>query len=301
MKLGAALKASYALLSASQELWLSLCLAPKRVFESFGAFCMHIAQRWAPTRPASPAKLEGWLRWAPLISLGATLLAWHWLAQHYPPFILPSPAAVLVRAWHKLLDGTLLFHALVTLSEALLGLILGSLAAFLLGVPMAKSALAERLLSPFVIASQGVPFVAVAPLIFIWFGNGTLAKAVVCALVVFFPMAINIMTGLRSAPAVLRDLFRAMQANAFETFTKLELPAALPFVFAGLRVSVTLSMVGAIAGEFLSASRGLGFLVSLGSGTYDTPLVMVSVIVTIVLALALYALVRIVERRVLLG
>lgn len=260
---------------------------------------MYIAQSWTPQPTRPTAQAHRGLRWAPFVSLFLAVAAWHALSAQYPPFILPSPALVLMRAWQKLLDGTLLAHVLVTLAEALLGLAMGSVMALLIGVPMAKSALAERLLAPFVVASQGIPFVAVAPLIFIWFGNGTFAKALVCALVVFFPMTINIMVGVRSAPAVLHALFRMMQATPWETLVKLELPAALPFVFAGLRVSVTLSMVGAIAGEFLSASRGLGFLVSLGSGTYDTPLVMVSVLVTIALTLSLYGSVRLAERLVL--
>ncbi|MDW8395199.1 MAG: ABC transporter permease [Anaerolineae bacterium] len=245
------------------------------------------------TRRQTPNAL---LRLAPLLSLLIALIGWHALALRYPPFILPGPVLVLERLTQRALDGSLVQHAGVTLSQALLGLLMGAGAALMLGVPIAKSPLADRLLSPFVVASQGIPFVAVAPLIFIWFGNGPLAKALVCALVVFFPMTINLVAGLRSAPLVLRDLFRALRATPLETFLKLELPSAIPFVFAGLRVSVTLSMVGAIAGEFLSASSGLGFLINLGNGTYDTPLVMASVLVTVLLSLSLYGLVRLSER-----
>ena len=245
-----------------------------------------------------PVLLAGQMleRFAPLLSLSLFIGVWHWLSLRYPPFILPGPASVARRFLEKIADGSLPFHALVTLSEALPGLLLGTLAAFALGIPVSRSRLADRLLSPFIVASQGVPFIAVAPLLFIWFGNGPLTKVLVCALVVFFPIVINVIAGLRSAPQTLRDLFRALNATPAQTFMKLELPAALPFIFAGLRVGGTLSMVGAIAGEFLSADRGLGFLVNLGNSFYDTPLVIVGVLTIVGLALSVYGAIRLVER-----
>jgi NitT/TauT family transport system permease protein len=196
----------------------------------------------------------------------------------------------------KLLDGTLIMHTLTTLSEAIPGLLLGAAIAFALGFPIAKSRLADKLLSPFIIASQGIPFIAIAPLLFIWFGSGLTTKILVCALIVFFPIVINVIAGLRSVPQTLRDLFRSLNATPTETFLKLELPAALPFIFAGLRVGGTLAMVGAITGEFLSADRGLGFMINLGNGLYDTSLVIVGIITIVLIALAIYGSVRALER-----
>ncbi len=236
------------------------------------------------------------VRLAPVMGLVALLVVWQVLSLRYPAFILPGPARVAERFVEKLFDGTLIGHALTTLSEAIPGLLLGTLAAFTLGFPVAKSRLADRLLSPFIVATQGVPFIAVAPLLFIWFGSGLTAKILVCALIVFFPITINVIAGMRSVPQSLRDLFRALNASPLETFTKLELPAALPFVFAGLRVGSTLSMVGAITGEFLSSDRGLGFMINLGNGLYDTSLVMVGVIAIVLIALCLYGCVRLLER-----
>ena len=117
-----------------------------------------------------------------------------------------------------------------------------------------------------------------------------------CALIVFFPITINVIAGMRGVPQPLRDLFRSLNATPAETFTKLELPAALPFIFAGLRVGSTLSMVGAITGEFLSSDRGLGFMINLGNGLYDTALVITGVIAIVLIALALYGGVRLLER-----
>ena len=126
--------------------------------------------------------------------------------------------------------------------------------------------------------------------------DGMDAERLMAALIVFFPLTINVITGLRSAPQSLRDLFRALNATRLEMLLKLELPATLPFLFAGLRISGTLSVVGAITAEFVSTGRGLGYLVNLGKGLYDTPLVMAGVVSIVALALSLYALVRLIER-----
>jgi len=252
--------------------------------------------RLAKAPPASALRHAMVVRLAPLPGLFLFLAVWHWLSLRYPPFILPGPASVARRFAEKVADGSLIVHALTTLSEAIPGLIVGALAAFALGLPIAKSRLADRLISPFIVASQGVPFIAVAPLLFIWFGSGLTTKILVCALIVFFPIVINVIAGLRSVPPVLRDLFRSLNATPVETFLKLELPAALPFVFAGLRVGGTLSMVGAIAGEFLSADRGLGFMINLGNGLYDTPLVIAGVLTIVMIALGIYSAVRLAER-----
>jgi NitT/TauT family transport system permease protein len=233
---------------------------------------------------------------APLLLGGLMLVGWHVLSLGYPAFILPGPGMVFERFVEAAVTERLLFHAAVTLSEALPGLVIGTLGAFALGYPVAKLPLVDQLLSPLIVASQGVPFVAVAPLLFIWFGSGWLAKVIVCTLIVFFPIVINVIVGLRSVPPLWRDVFRAMRANARQQFWKLELPAALPHIFAGLRVGGTLSMVGAITGEFLSADRGLGFLVNVANGQYDTPLVMVCVLTMILCALMIYGGIRLLER-----
>ena len=238
------------------------------------------------------------LRLIPLMGVAGFLLVWQLLSLRYARFILPSPLDVLAKLGERLQDGTLLVHIAVTLSEAVPGLLIGTALAFLVGYPVAKSRVADRLLSPFIIASQGIPFVAIAPLLFIWFGGGLVTIILICTLIVFFPIAINVMTGVRNVPLLWHDLFSAAHATPWQRFTKLELPAALPFVFAGLRVGGTLSMIGAITGEFLSASdRGLGFLVNQGNGLYDTPLVMLAVVVIVALALLIYGGIRLLERR----
>ena len=250
-----------------------------------------------PTHREPRARLSAWaLRLAPLATLGVFVLIWHLASLRYPPFILPGPALVAARLAEKLADGTLIAHTAVTLSEAIPGLILGALLGFITGYPIAKSHIADRLLSPFIVASQGVPFIAIAPLLLIWFGNGPGAKIFLCAIVVFFPITINVIVGLRSIQPQLRDLFRSLNASRRDTFSKLELPAALPMVLAGLRVGGTLSMIGALAAEFLGTDRGLGFVINQGRGLYDTPLVLAGIVTTVVTALCIYGSIRLLEK-----
>ncbi|HBX67856.1 MAG TPA: ABC transporter permease [Chloroflexi bacterium] len=235
------------------------------------------------------------------ISILLALLFWELLARFsgYPPFILPGPALVWQRFLQTLSDGSLLRHTLVTLEEVLLGLALGVITATSLGYALAKFDWLERLLSPYIVASQSVPVVAIAPLLVIWFGAGLVSKVLIAALIVFFPVLINTIVGLRSVPAGLRDLMRSLQATPWQTFRLLEVPAALPVFLAGLRVGATLAVIGAVVGEFVGANRGLGFLVNLGRGMYDTALVFVAVFALITLAMLLYGAVALLETHLL--
>jgi len=254
------------------------------------------------TRPlASPSPARSFRLGAPWLSLGALLLLWHLVSRWsaLPPFILPAPESVGLRLVQVLRDGTLLRHTLVTLSEVLLGLAAGVSGAGVLGYALAKSPRLERLLSPYLVASQSTPMVAIAPLLVIWFGPGMFSKVLICALVVFFPVLVNTIVGVRGVPADLRALMRSLRATPWQTFRLLELPAAMPVLLGGLRVGATLSVIGAVVGEFMGAHRGLGFLINLGRGQYDTALVFVAVGALIALALCLYGGVLLLERRAL--
>jgi NitT/TauT family transport system permease protein len=149
--------------------------------------------------------------------------------------------------------------------------------ATVLGYLLARSLHLERLLSPYIVASQSIPIVAIAPLLVIWFGPGLFSKILVCALIVFFPVLVNTVVGVRSVPPDLRDLMRSLQSSRWQTLKYLELPAALPVFLGGLRIGATLSVIGAVVGEFVGAKSGLGFLVNVGRGIYDTSLVFVAV------------------------
>jgi NitT/TauT family transport system permease protein len=216
-----------------------------------------------------------------------------------PAFILPGPIEVGRVLARSLEDGSLIAHTGVTLQEVLLGLFLGSTVAVVLGYPLARSKRVERLMSPYIVASQAIPTVAIAPLLVIWFDTGLLSKVLVCALIVFFPILINTVVGLKSVPDDLRDLMRSLRATRGQVFRHLEVPSALPSLLGGLKIGATLSVIGAVVGEFVGAEAGLGFLINQARGLYNTPLVFASLITLMTLALALYALVAMVERAVL--
>jgi len=236
-----------------------------------------------------------------LVSLFLAIIIWSLIARlgNFPAFILPMPGLVWRRFLESLGDGSLLRHTFTTLSEVLSGLVIGVFFATTLGYLLAKSTLLERLLAPYVVASQSVPVVAIAPLLVIWFGAGLFSKLLICALIVFFPVLVNTIVGLRSVPEDLGDLMRSLQASRLQTFRLLEAPAALPVFLGGLRIGATLSVIGAVVGEFVGADRGLGFMINRARGQYDTALVFVAVFTLVLLALSLYGIVVQMERRLL--
>jgi NitT/TauT family transport system permease protein len=244
-----------------------------------------------------------WKRQVVLIPLSVILFILLWAVftnvGQFPAFILPPPGLVWQRLWQVLEDGSLLRHSLVTLGEVLAGLFLGASFASALGYILAKSPSVERLLSPYVVASQSIPIVAIAPLLVIWFGPGLFSKVLICALIVFFPVLINTIVGIRSVPEDLRDLMRSLQATRWQMFHHLELPASMPVFLGGLRIGATLSVIGAVVGEFVGADKGLGFLINRARGQYDTALVFVAVFSLVLMAMSLYGLVVILETRLL--
>jgi NitT/TauT family transport system permease protein len=232
------------------------------------------------------------------VSLLAGLAAWGLVARmaHLPAFILPSPLDVWLRLLSAIQDGTLLANTAATLLEIMLGLCLGVGLATILGYLVAKSRALERVLSPYLVASQAVPLVAIAPLLVIWFGPGMFSKVLICALIVFFPVLVNTIVGVRAVPAALQDLMRSLHA----ILLKLEIPASLPVFLGGLRIGATLSVIGAVVGELVGSDSGLGFLINVGRGQYDTALVFVAVFVLMAMALLLYGLVAWLEARALM-
>lgn len=213
----------------------------------------------------------------------------------YPAFFLPTPERVASRFIEAVREGTLQKHTLITLGEVFAGLALGLSVAFVLGYLLAKSRTLERVLSPYLVASQAIPIVALAPLLVIWFGAGSMSKVLVCALTLFFPVLINTIVGVRGVDSDLVELMRSLQASRWQRFRLLELPASLPVLFGGLKVGVTLSVIGAVVGEFVGADRGLGFLVNLARGLFDTPLMFVALFTLMFIALGLYLLVSALE------
>ncbi len=234
--------------------------------------------------------------------LGLFLALWQAIVVvgGYPPFILPPPGAVMGRLVTGWADGTIAPHALRTLIEVALGFGVGAAAALVVGYLLARSAFVERLVSPYIVAAQATPILALAPILTLWFGPGLTSKVVICALIVFFPIAISTMVGIRSVDAGLLELGRSLRATRRQVLTTLEIPAALPSIFGGLRVGVTLAVVGAIVGEWAGADQGLGLLINLARGSlFDIPLLFATLVTIALLGVALYVVVVLVERLLL--
>ncbi len=236
------------------------------------------------------------------ISFLLLILAWHLLATigGYDRFILPGPLDVWQQLQIVVADGRLLRHTLITVSEVIPGLLIGCLVAIPLGYLLAKSPLAERLISPYLIGSQAIPIIAIAPLLTIWVSSTYWSRVTVAVLVVFFPIAINTIAGMRSVPVELYDLMNSLQASRWQVMRKLELPAALPILLAGLKVGATLAVIGALVGEFVQPkSQGLGYLLVTARYQFKTDLVFVVLITLAVMALTMYGLVALLEKRLL--
>ena len=248
-----------------------------------------------------PKTLHSLSRWLGLASILLAIPAWMLIVQvsQLPKFILPSPVDVWKRFLTALTDGSLLYHTGITLVEIMLGLLAGVSFATIVGYALAKSRALETILSPYLVASQAIPIVAIAPLLVIWLGDGILSKVIICALIVFFPVLVNTIVGVRAVAPSLYDLMGSLRASRWQILWKLELPASLPVLLGGLRIGATLSVIGAIVGELVDAQEGLGFLLQLGDFQYDTSMVFVAVFMLVALALGLYGIVTLLEKRFL--
>jgi NitT/TauT family transport system permease protein len=229
------------------------------------------------------------------------ILAWQLVVVvgNYPRFLLPSPLVVAERLVRAVGEGTIAPHAAATLLAVGLGLLVGVSSALVVGIVLARSAFAERLLSPYIVAAQATPILALAPLIVLWFGTGLASKVLICALICFFPMAVATTVGLRSVDARLVELARSLRATHRQILSQIEVPSALPQILGGLKVSVTLAVVGAIVADWVVNDRyGLGVLLNLARASlFDIPLMFATLLTIAVTGVALYLSVVLVERR----
>jgi NitT/TauT family transport system permease protein len=218
---------------------------------------------------------------------------------HTSPLVLPAPSVVVQSLWQGLNSGYLWPHIVHTLTEVVLGLLLGASMGFVGGVLLGESTRLRGVLMPYVVISQVVPKLALAPLFIVWFGFGMWPTVVMTALICFFPLLENTATSMQQVDANKLELFRMLRASAWQTLWRLKLPAGLPHIMAGLRVAVVLAWVGAVVGEFIGASRGLGALIIAAQGSMDTPLMFAVLTVITVLGLSFYKISEWLERRLL--
>ena len=226
------------------------------------------------------------------------LLAWEILAQiqNIPTFFLPKPSDIerrFIVAWN---DGTLARHVTLTWSEALVAFALAFVFSSALGYALAKSPLLEKIVSPFIIASQSLPIFAIAPFVLIILGNGFWSNALMGALVAFFPMLVNMIAALRNIGVEQRQVMQSYAATSRQIFFKLELPATLPYIFGSVRVGITLSVIGVLVVELFWADRGIGFLLNFARGQFDTPLLFAGILALILMNLTMYISVALLQR-----
>ncbi len=232
----------------------------------------------------------------PLLGLLVILAVWQlytWLSG-ISPLVLPSPmaiAAVCIERYDLLLQQTW-----PTLLETVLGFGLALLLGIPLAVFVANSRLFNLVLYPILVATQSIPKVAIAPIILVWFGLGISSKLALAFLVAFFPIVVDTATGLQATPPGLLDLARALCASPRQVFLKVQMPAALPFIFAGSKVAITLAVIGAVIGEFVGSVTGLGNLVLASNAQLDGPLAWAALVWLSALGILLFAAVSLVER-----
>lgn len=232
---------------------------------------------------------------APLYLLVLGMAGWQAVtaARLVPPYLLPPPAAVFAR----LVDLWSLFlsHTLVTALEILLGFLLAFVVGVLLAVAVVYVRAFEAIVYPWIVVTQAIPKVALGPLFVVWLGFGLLPKVVIAFLIAFFPILIDTVVGLRSVETESIFLLQSMGAGRWKIFCRLLLPNALPNLFAGMKVSITLATVGAIVGEFVGSNDGLGYILLFANGTMDTTMLFGALVLISLLALLFYAVIYLLD------
>lgn len=238
-------------------------------------------------------------RWSGLpLTLVLLMLGWQALVimQDYKAFILPGPLVVAERFVATASSGILWNHVSATLTEALGGFALALVVSLVLGYMLAHTPWLERAVAPILAASQAVPIIAVAPLIILWFGAGINSKILIAAVITFFPVLINTIIALRSVPRELREMALINGANRWQMLRFVEAPLSLPVLFGGIRTGLSLATTGAVVGEFVAGRDGLGALINIARGLFDTPLIFVALVTLAGITLLLYLLVTLLER-----
>ncbi len=232
----------------------------------------------------------------PALLTGCLLLLWELYvrAAAVPPAILPAPTRVATASLDT--AGLLWWHTVQTLAETLAGFALAVVVAALCATAIDFFALVRRSVFPLLVASQTIPIIALAPLLVLWFGYGALPKVLIVTLVCFFPMVVAAVHGLGASDPELIKLYRTFGASRRQIYRHVRLPTALPAFFAGVRIAITYSVIGAIFGEYVGASRGLGIFLQTAKNSYRTDLVFGMIAITAALSLTLYALAAAVER-----
>jgi NitT/TauT family transport system permease protein len=232
----------------------------------------------------------------PLAGTAIIILIWHYyvVLMQVPVVVLPTPLQVL----RSMIDEARILteEGWVTALECIYGFALSLVIGIPIAVVMTYSRIANQMFYPLLVASQSIPKVAIAPILLVWFGTGIKSKLAMAFVIAFFPVVVDTATGLRSTSPDLLELARSLQCTRLQTFFKIQLPSALPSIFSGAKIAVTLSVIGAVIGEFIGSNEGLGNLLLTANSQLNSPLVWASLTVLSVLGMLLYGIVALAER-----
>lgn len=248
-----------------------------------------------PEQVARAGRAHWWAAAASFVALIALWQApctWGGIAPH----LLPAPSAI----WRELAGnfGMLLYHTWVTTAEVLAGFAIASIVGIVLAVAVDRSRFLSAIIHPYVIVLQATPKVALAPFLVIWFGFGITSKIAMAALITFFPIFVNAIAGFAATSPRMIDLMTVLRASPRQLMWKAKVPAALPYIFAGLEIGILLSLIGAIVGEFVSSTAGLGYLIANYNHQLQTAAAFAALVMLVVLGIASYGVVLLTKRRV---
>lgn len=241
--------------------------------------------------------MPGVLNWfLPTIIILGFLGIWQsavWMFQ-IPQWLLPTPSAIAI----ELVNSRVLLweHTIVTIQEIIIGFLFALVAGISLALSISYSRLMEKSLYPFVVASQTIPIIAIAPLLLIWVGYGIAAKVIVVALICFFPITVNLVDGLKSVDSDMVNMMNTLGGSRWQLFTKLQIPSSLPFLFSGLKIGVAVSVIAAVIGEWVGASAGLGYLMTLSIPYFLTARVFAAIVVLSILGVSLFLFTVLLEK-----
>lgn len=233
----------------------------------------------------------------PSIAFVIFVVMWEFIVKtkDIKEYILPAPSAILnefVKSW-----DLLLFHSLTTITETIIGFVLGVILAVLLSILMSSFKAIRNALYPFMILSQTVPIIVIAPLITIWFGIGIISKLIVCVLVVFFPVALSLTEGLNSYDKELEELLKCMNANKIQIFFKVKLPSALVHFFSGLKLAAAYAVMGAVMSEWTGAQKGLGIFLTRSMKSFKTAAMFADIVIISLFSILLFIFISIIEKK----
>mgnify|MGYP000907766989 FL=1 len=248
-------------------------------------------------------KLQGVLRTIGeyALSVGVFIAIW-WIyvaVKHVPAYILPSPPKVWNSVEKMFVKGTVYPHLWTTTYEVILGFVIGAFLGIVLGYIFIKVDALKTMLMPYLIFLQTAPKIALVPLFVIWFGIGLVSKVVLIISMVLFPVLSGMMLGLESIPPDVRNLMKILKASKWQIFSQVEMQYSLPALFASMKVGIVQAVIGAIVAEWMSGKQGLGYILTYASSTYDTPMLLAGIIVTIILGIATYQVISVLEDKFL--